>query len=151
MSKDTILVDLDGTLADIEHRRHFVMRDRPDWDAFYSGCDGDSLNVWCAELMAAMRSMGYHVYIVSARRNTEKSKTLRWLAQHKIQYDELYLLREGSDSTEDTTLKKAFLDQYGRERILFVVDDRQKVVDMWRAEGLVCLQCYFWEEHARVK
>jgi hypothetical protein len=27
-----------------------------------------------------------------------------------------------------------------KENILFTVDDRQKVVDMWRANGLTCLQ-----------
>jgi hypothetical protein len=26
-------------------------------------------------------------------------------------------------------------------RILFVVEDRSRVVKMWRSEGLVCLQC----------
>jgi hypothetical protein len=30
-----------------------------------------------------------------------------------------------------------------------VVDDRQRVVDMWREEGLTCLQCYAWKEFKR--
>ena len=25
--------------------------------------------------------------------------------------------------------------------VLFAIDDRQQVVDLWRDEGLVCLQC----------
>jgi hypothetical protein len=26
-------------------------------------------------------------------------------------------------------------------KVLFVVEDRNRVVEMWREEGLVCLQC----------
>ena len=36
-------------------------------------------------------------------------------------------------------------------RVLFVVDDRQRVVDMWRAEGITCLQCEAWPEYKRPK
>jgi hypothetical protein len=143
----TIVIDLDGTLANVDHRTHYVRRDRPEWDAFYEACDKDSLNVWCAKLMESFYMRGYEVLIVSARRDTEKAKTLQWLSNHKVQYSELIMLRKGNESTPDTKLKKAWLDSYGKEKILFIVDDRQKVVDMWRSEGMTCLQCYAWKEH----
>jgi hypothetical protein len=28
-----------------------------------------------------------------------------------------------------------------KRKVLFVVEDRNRVVEMWRKEGLVCLQC----------
>jgi hypothetical protein len=28
-----------------------------------------------------------------------------------------------------------------RGRVLFIVEDRTSVVEMWRAQGFVCLQC----------
>ena len=59
------------------------------------------------------------------------------------------LLRPDGDSTPDQDLKRDWLRGYGKERILFAVDDRQKVVDMWRAEGVVCLQCAAWQEFKR--
>lgn len=143
----TIVFDLDGTLANIDHRAHYVRQDNPEWDKFYSACDKDTPNAWCMEMMDIFRQQGYPVLIVSARRDTEKSKTLAWLRYHGIKYTDLIMLRKGNDNTEDKKLKKAWLKLFGKENILFVVDDRQKVVDMWREEGLVCLQCYAWKEH----
>jgi hypothetical protein len=33
------------------------------------------------------------------------------------------------------------LTRMSKDNILFTVDDRQKVVDFWRANGITCLQC----------
>jgi hypothetical protein len=41
----------------------------------------------------------------------------------------------------DEVLKKDMLDKHlDINNIFMVVDDRQKVVDMWRSLGLTCLQ-----------
>jgi len=37
--------------------------------------------------------------------------------------------------------KQEMLAGIDRDRVLFIVEDRSSVVDMWRAQGLVCLQC----------
>ena len=49
--KDIIVCDLDGTLANCEHRVHHIQRvggsglkRKPDWDAFYAGVRGDTVN-----------------------------------------------------------------------------------------------------------
>lgn len=51
-------------------------------------------------------------------------------------------MREHGDYTPDNELKKKWLDQArAQERPpQLVFDDRQKVVDMWRAEGVPCFQ-----------
>jgi len=146
MEKDTIVIDLDGTLANIAYRRHLVQQDKPDWDKFYAECRYDEVNFWCRELMAGMRQKGYEIVIVSARRKSCKADTVDWLRFNDIPYQTLYLLRNDNDHTEDKELKRNWLSFYDKDRVLFVVDDRQKVVDMWRSEGLVCLQCDKWEE-----
>lgn len=144
----TVVVDLDGTLANVDHRTHLVRREKPDWDAFYEACDKDTPNKWCVALIMAMVYSGVNVVIVSARRQTEEAKTREWLDKtfHTKGLFGLELLREPNNHEPDTVLKKRWLDGFGKENVLFVVDDRQRVVDMWRAEGLTCLQCYAWEE-----
>lgn len=37
-----IVFDLDGTLADDSHRKHYLDRDPKDWNGFYDACDGDN-------------------------------------------------------------------------------------------------------------
>lgn len=152
MKKKAIVVDLDGTLADIRHRLDLVRSDRPDFDAFYSRVEADDVNVWCRELMAAMWAWGHDVIIVSARPARCKKDTVEWLRANNVTYSDLHLLRGASgDNTPDQDLKRAWLRGFGKDRILFTVDDRQRVVDMWRAEGVPCLQCAAWEEFKRSK
>lgn len=144
--KNTVVIDLDGTLADISHRRHLVTREKPDWDSFYDQVYADDVNGWCSSLMSAMKMAGYKVVIVSARRRSTLTSTYQWLVKHRIPFEDLFLLRKDDDHRPDTELKQNWLDAYGPEKVFFVVDDRQKVVDMWRANGITCLQCDKWEE-----
>jgi hypothetical protein len=39
------------------------------------------------------------------------------------------------------TAKREMIAGVDKTKVLFVVEDRSRVVEMWRAEGLVCLQC----------
>lgn len=152
--RNVVIVDLDGTLADIQHRVHLVQSEHPQWPKFYDECVNDTPKQWCVDLMIAMANLGYTVKIVSARSNHKERETREWLA--KIDWKgidvELIMLRKGlKDSTKDELLKKQWLDSFGASRIAFVVDDRQRVVDMWRANGVTCLQCEFWPEYVRPK
>ncbi|MBS3927757.1 MAG: hypothetical protein KGZ65_04115 [Sphingomonadales bacterium] len=154
MKKDTIVIDLDGTLADVKHRRHLVAGKKRNYEAFHALLKQDPVNTPVAMLMSGMAFYGrsqytdsiYKVVIVSARPESVVEETRVWLMLNEIQYDELHLLRPTDDSTPDQELKRAWLNKYGKERILFVVDDRAKVVKMWREEGITCLQCDDWEE-----
>jgi len=144
--KDTIVIDLDGTLADVRHRRHLVAGKKRDYAAFHAKLSEDTANDWCVELIRSFLANGLLVVIVSARPESCEAATRKWLERHGIPYHRLHLLRPDGDSTPDQDLKRNWLYSYGKDRILFVVDDRQKVVDMWRAEGVTCLQCDAWEE-----
>lgn len=147
MLPNTIIVDLDGTLADISHRRPLVQQAKPDWDLFYESCDKDTPNKWCVALIKVFKDFGYKVIILSARRESVRAKTQKWLKKVGIPNSVgCILLRKNDDHSEDTDLKRKWLHNYGKNKILFAVDDRQKVVDMWRAEGITCLQCDKWTE-----
>lgn len=149
IKKDTVLCDLDGTLADLKHRLHYVKNRPANWDAFFKECVNDTPNLWCVELLRAMKTQGYNVIVVSARSRVVLKESREWMNKAGLSDIELVLVRPERDSTPDQILKKQWLDAYGKERVLFVVDDRQKVVDAWRAEGLVCLQCDVWSERAK--
>lgn len=147
MAKGTVVIDLDGTLANLDHRLPFVKRESPDWDAFFEACTHDVINIWCYHLIHALTNSDISVKIVSARSRKVEEKTRQWLKFQDIPESvELVLLRAEGDFTPDDDLKMKWLSQQNKAEILFVVDDRQRVVDMWRKEGLVCLQCYAWPE-----
>lgn len=145
--KKTIVIDFDGTLSDLTHRLHFIKGDGPkNWDHFFDSCIYDLRNEWCANLMNSLKQAGYKVLIVSGRPERCRKLSEIWLLQAEIAYDELVLVRKDGNHAPDDLLKEQWLKSYGAENIEFVVDDRQRVVDMWRRNGVVCLQCNAWEE-----
>lgn len=64
-----------------------------------------------------------------------------WLEANNIGYHEL-LMRNKDDNRKDSIIKKELFDKHirGRYDVMFVLDDRNQVVEMWRSLGLKCLQ-----------
>jgi predicted kinase len=122
-----IIVDLDGTLAVIDHRNPY--------DA--ARCEDDGVN----EVVRSIASQHEHVLLVSGRDAEFRPHTERWLAAHEIAYSELHM-RAAGDRRKDSIVKRELFDTHirGRWNVTFVLDDRNQVVDMWRALGLTCLQ-----------
>ena len=148
LRRDTIVVDIDGTLADITHRLHYISGAHADYKSFFANVGGDALNEWCRELIRAFAAR-YRIVLVSGRPDSTLDDTRVWLARNHVAYHELHLVRRNGDFGPDHELKRAWMRTYGKDRILFAVEDRQRVVDMWRDEGVVCLQCTAWTEIAR--
>jgi FMN phosphatase YigB (HAD superfamily) len=137
-----ILVDLDGTLADVEHRVHHVQKEKKNWKAFNEGMVHDELNHWCADLIKAMQGEGYKTIFITGRSEPWRGATEEWLKKHSISFDHLYM-RPSKDRREDFEVKKEiYLNEIKDDyQVVFVVEDRASVVKMWREVGLVCLQC----------
>jgi hypothetical protein len=54
---------------------------------------------------------------------------------------ETLYMRQDGDFRRDDIVKQEILDKYiDKDRVLFVLDDRDQVVDMWRRNGLTCFQ-----------
>ena len=143
MSKyNAILVDLDGTLCNVEHRVHHVKAKPKNWKAFNEAMDQDESYFWCIELIAAMRARGYKTYFVTGRDENFREMTEAWLKRHNVAHDGLYM-RAANDFREDSDVKEElYLGKIEKHaQVLFVVDDRKSVVEKWRELGLTCLQC----------
>lgn len=145
--KNVVVFDLDGTLALIDHRRHFVTNGRTRWDLFYEACDQDEPNIPVIRMLQTLVLAGCQVMIVSARSDQVKDKTIAWLTKYVVKPNMGILLptlvmRPAKDSTPDDVLKLKWLNDgtIPRDRVLCVFDDRNKVVAMWRTQGISCFQ-----------
>ena len=136
-----ILSDLDGTIANIDHRLHLVEGGgKKDFKRFDAACVDDPPNLPVIKLLRAMRSCGYRIIIVSGRSERERAATERWLKLHTVPWARLYM-RERDDYRPDVELKQSFLDKFIiLDEVLFVLDDRAKMVAFWRAQGFACFQ-----------
>lgn len=135
-----VICDIDGTIADISHRVHYLEKSPKDWDSFYDACDKDSHYPAIMALLHMISNGKTEIWYVSGRRESTREKTERWLREKKFPYGYVYLRQDG-DKRPDTIIKKEILDKYiDRKEVLFVLEDRSSVVKMWRDEGLICLQ-----------
>ena len=133
------IFDLDGTLALIDHRRRYVEGKDKDWDAFNLACVDDDPNSPVINVLRCLERSGDTIVIYSGRDDTAKDQTKEWLAEHDIPYHRLRMRPHG-DFTPDEELKLSWALEENGETIDGVFDDRQKIVDMWRANGLTCFQ-----------
>lgn len=141
--KKVVIFDIDGTLADIRHRRVFLNSVVPDWKSFNSTMGDDVPNKPIVELYKVLwETQKYEIILVSGRGEEYRDITERWLVWNEIPFHAL-MMRASGDYRPDVKVKKDILQQiravYGE--VLFAVDDRQQVVDMWRENGVTCLQC----------
>ena len=142
MTKPKVIFDIDGTLANNSHRRHYIAREEKDWVSFNSASEDDIPNPPIVTLLQGMKTLGYRIIVSTARFERERIRTEKWLRDHDILYHDLFMRPDG-DFRHDYLVKEDMLRdlQIGREGILFVVDDRTSVVEMWRRNGLTVLQC----------
>ena len=139
MAEEIVIFDIDGTLADLSHRRHHVEKKPKNWDAFFRGMSQDKAIHSVVRLCNILYASGCKILLCSGRSEEHRVETVQWLAENGVNYHELILRRDG-DRRSDVIVKREMLAGLDRSKILFVVEDRSGVVEMWRSEGLVCLQ-----------
>lgn len=140
-----VVSDLDGTLCNVEHRRHFVRREgKKDWAGFFRGIADDTINVWCKEILDLM-AYRYDIVFCSGRGQELEQTTRNWLDKHikSSSYDYSLFMRHVGDHRQDYIVKEIILDFeiLTRWTPYFFIDDRKQVYDMWRRRGFVCLAC----------
>ena len=140
MAEEIVIFDIDGTLADVSWRRHHLHKKPKDWESFHKGIPQDKAIPSMVRLCNILHASGINILLCSGRSEQYRPETVEWLAQQGVNYHEL-ILRRDNDKRSDVIIKREMLAGLDRASILFVVEDRSGVVEMWRSEGLVCLQC----------
>lgn len=152
--KRNVIFDLDGTLADCEHRRHHVEGDIKNWDAFFDECDRDNVIEHVVELLKFYKATGYDIYILSGRMGNDDTadKTVRWLTKNNILPHLLpnyvkddrvkFYMRQKGDYRPDVEVKREMIDRLGLtpDNTVATFDDRNCMVEAWREWGFNCFQ-----------
>ncbi|MBL4787492.1 MAG: hypothetical protein JKY60_00025 [Kordiimonadaceae bacterium] len=131
--------DLDGTLALVEHRKHFVSNGSRQWRNFFEACVDDGPNTPVIKSLLALQAAGHRIEIWSGRSDAVKAEAIVWLQQYGIDPALLTHMRPARNNIPDDELKQSWLHACGTWPDA-VYDDRDKVVAMWRREGVPCFQ-----------
>lgn len=132
-----ILCDLDGTLS--------LVTGRSPYDG--EKCLQDEVCEEVLDIIETYHKKGYKILFMSGRMGTPvaTAETMKWLKKHlpADMYADLSLsMREDGDSRPDHITKdELFMKTVdGKYNVKFCLDDRDQVVEMWRAKGLKVLQ-----------
>ncbi len=137
-AKPIVLVDIDGTLADVRHRLHHIRGDqRKNWNAFFAAMDRDTP---IASTVAWVRSLAkdHEVIVLTGRPEEYRERTLGWLKQNDIPFSDLFM-RPAGDHRPDYDVKREALRRWPKKRVKLVIEDRPPVCDMWLKEGIRCV------------
>ena len=126
------IFDIDGTLADLSHRLHFIQQEPKDWESFYHACVDDEP---IPQVILVARSLFpvAKLFIVSGRSDAIRMETINWMRMERIPCDLLHMRKQG-DHREDSVIKAEMLadiqQRFPDEEIGGVFEDRKQCVDM---------------------
>lgn len=134
--KKFVLCDIDGTLANVEHRRCYVRDGNKDWNGFFEAMSKDTVRKDVLDILQAHVDCGFTPVLVTARPQDYLVDTVDWLYDNDIPFEWL-IMRKAGDYRRDDIVKQEILDTYfNTEDIEVVIDDRPSVLRMWASNGL---------------
>lgn len=152
IDRNIIVVDFDGTLCNTAHRVQFAQN--KEWEEFHSRLIDDTPN---EDVSSLIEKLPDHFYILGLTGRNEKwrSLTMKWLNFYDIGIDNL-IMRPDGDFAPDNCIKPSMLFDFfkfgkstlsyeealeeAKEGVLFILEDRDRMVETWRNLGFCCWQ-----------
>ena len=168
-TKHTIICDLDGTIADLSHRLHYIknnegeLKESPDWAGFEKACIDDKPIYDVIDIVKLLWSGDQthnppirNLKFFTGRSNVVRKNTVDWLLKNFFgisrvskeqedilsKFDVTLTMRNENDYREDAQVKLEMVKFFGLkpDNVLCIFEDRKSVVDMWRRHGYRVLQ-----------
>jgi hypothetical protein len=134
--------DLDGTLADCRRRMGLLDGTDQGYRRFFAAVGDDRPILHVISLLNLLNSTGHLVEIWSGRSDECRDLTKIWLSHNGMAPRRLTRMRRAGDKRPDDMVKREMLREsvwHGKTPTI-VFDDRDRVVQMWRSEGIPCFQ-----------
>lgn len=140
-----VIFDIDGTVANLDHRLKYVRTKPSNWNAFNAAMKYDlpipAVVEVCQRYIA---DPDVFVVFASGRSDDNLADTEDWLEKHGMSGHNGLFMRAFKDSRSDDIIKKEILgtiESVFHKKPDFVFDDRPRVVKMWRNEGIYVFDC----------
>lgn len=132
--KDCVIFDLDGTLA--------IFNNRGPHD--YKACINDSINYPVFKVLKMLVSSGIDIIFLTGREESCVHETMSWIGMLGLgsQFKYKLYMRPTGSKIKDNVVKETVYNKHIKDKynVLFIMEDRQRVVEMWRKLGLTVFQ-----------
>ena len=79
--KNTVIVDIDGTISKVGDRLKYLQESPKNWDAFYDACFEDEPILEVVDLVKVL-SNEYRIVFCTGRRESTRKDTSKWLKSY---------------------------------------------------------------------
>lgn len=134
MSRSLAVFDVDGVLADVTHRLHYLQARPQRWERFFQAADRDPLLAEGAGRLRAALAEHDVVYLTGRPERTRRL-TEQWLARHDLPTGPL-IMRADDDHRPARWMKREVLRRLAATRdVISMLDDDPAVVAVLEADG----------------
>jgi predicted kinase len=134
---EVVLCDIDGTIANIDHRLHFVKGEKKDWGTFFRNMIFDTAIQDVRQMLVGHQTDGKTIIFMSGRPDSYVRETTDWLASYSLPHYTV-IMRSASDHRPDEVVKPEMLKKHFPDLSVIhcVYDDRPRVLRVWQELGL---------------
>ena len=134
MSK-IILCDIDGTVANNEHRQHFL-KNKKDWKGFFDDMINDIPIHNVINKVIEEKNAGKEIVFITGRPESYRNVSMVWLSKY-FSFNFGLLMREDKDQRNKVIVKKdIFEKKFSKSEISYVIDNDKDLLKLWSELGL---------------
>ena len=136
--KNIILCDIDGTVANNDHRQHFL-EGKKDWNGFFSELVNDLPIQTIIDKVIQEQLSGKEIVFITGRPERYRYSTTFWLKSY-FDFEFQLLMRKDNDQRNKILIKKEiFEENFVNEEIFLAIDNDKDLLRMWNDFGLTTL------------
>ena len=133
--KKIILCDIDGTIANNDHRQHFL-QGKKDWDGFFSELINDEPIIRIIKKINAYHDEGKNIIFLTGRPERFRYSTTLWLKEN-FEFEFKLLMRKDSDYRNKLEVKEEiFNENFSSNDIECIFDNDKDLIKMWNEKGI---------------
>ena len=133
--KNIILCDIDGTVANNDHRQHFL-EGKKDWDGFFSQLINDKPIYSIINKVNNEYLTGKKIIFLTGRPERYRYSTSLWLKKY-FNFELRILMRKDNDQNNKLKVKREiFEDNFLPNEIDYIIDNDKELISMWMDYGI---------------
>jgi len=133
--KKIILCDIDGTIANNDHRQHFL-EGKKDWDGFFSELINDEPIFPIINKVIEEYKAGKDIIFLTGRPERYRYSTTTWLKEY-FSFDIKLLMRKDGDLHNKVIVKKQIFEtNFNASEIDYILDNDPDLLAMWNNYGI---------------
>lgn len=136
--KKIILCDIDGTIANNDHRQHFL-EGKKDWDGFFDSLNMDKPIYKIINKVIEEHKNNKKIIFLTGRPERYRLSTTEWL-QNYFNFEITMFMRSDDDKRDKLSIKKElFENNFKKEEIDYIIENDIALIEMWKSYDLKIL------------